>query len=278
MADYYNAVNETQLLAGLSTPATAWESALLRGAVVAARAREAETLLAAVSAQHDLAGISLIPESGGLPLTSDTPLAGKYQTRFETLFAGRAAPSDLRQINATLPLYLNLVDARAESVHAADQALSAAIDAYRSGQIGISTVVEAQVRLRDERIALLAVVRDYNHAIADYALNAAGAGISREEAVSMLIETAKPSNSTASPQAPTTPVGNSPPQTTPSGNGVPANDRLATHPTMSSSAPNPVAVTPNLVPVKPAPTLVPATPGPSSLDAQPAANLGVSPQ
>jgi hypothetical protein len=181
----------------------------------------------AVAAQHDLSEVTSSSSNDGLPLPSDLPLVGRYQTRFNELFANRPAPAAIGRINATLPLYLDLINARADSVDAGQHALNTAVDAYQSGQVRIERVLQQYVQLRDQRIAFLAVIRDYNNAIADYALRVARPGLSVQEVVSMLVVTS--SNSPVARQA-----------------------RLDSRPRVKPSV--------GIVPVKPAPTSVPTIP------------------
>jgi hypothetical protein len=157
---------------------------------MAADARAQQAKLAAVATQQDLADAAFMPASDTLPIPIDLPFTGAYRTNFDALFAGRTAPAGLRRIDRTIPLYQQLVEARATSVTSAGEALQRVSEAYQTGQLGLTDMLSAISLLHVQQREFLAVVRDYNYSIADYALAVAGPGVNREIIVSMLIETA----------------------------------------------------------------------------------------
>lgn len=187
-ADYHHAQEEAALLAELISPRAVHEQAQLRAAQAQANARRDEAKLAYVDAQHDLAD-KAARTSDDLPTASDLPFVGVYNTRFSQVFAGRVAPASLRRIDRTLPHSLHLIQSRASAVAAAENALQELATAYDDGRVDATTVLEAVTAWRDQRIAFLATVRDYNSSIAEYALHAAGSVVNQDQIVSMLIET-----------------------------------------------------------------------------------------
>lgn len=187
-ADLNHAQDEARQLATLPEPLDEVEQSQLSAAVTTAAARLSETKLVLLSTQHELAELMKSGNST-LPLTNDVPFVGTYQPRFEQIFAGRPAPANLRKLAESLPLYLDLANARANSVLSAEVALEKIASSYPRGSVTYSQVLDAFQNLRDQRIAFLATVRDYNSAIADYSLNTVHVGLNTDAIVATLIET-----------------------------------------------------------------------------------------
>jgi hypothetical protein len=187
VADYHYALDEERFLASMTPPRPAHERASLRAAQAAAEARAKQAELAAVAAQQDLADAALLPPADALPLAKDAPFVGAYRTNFTAIFANRPVPAGLRRIDRTLPHYLTLMASRASSVAAADQSLDTMRRAYENGEVNLRDVLESFGHSRQQRREFLSTVRDYNLSIAEFALNSAGPGLSRETIVSMLI-------------------------------------------------------------------------------------------
>ena len=204
IADHHHALGEVDYLTNLPLPQSIHEQILLRSAVAAAQARQSEAKLALVAAQHDLGQAAAAGTTN--PLPTDIPYVGRYRTNFAEIFASQPAPSALRRIDRTLPLFHELIDARASSVVTAGEALMALTSRYEQGQEEMATLITAFLQLRQQRIALLASIRDYNYSIADYALSVASPGISREAIVAMLIETTPHSRSVLVPRRSVQPV------------------------------------------------------------------------
>ncbi len=190
VADYHHALNEKQFLASVIPPRLAHEQSSLRATQAAAEARAKQAEMAAIAAQQDLADAALLPSADVMPLPHDLPYVGPYRTNFTAIFASRPVPVGLRRIDRMLPHYVTLIGARAASVAAADQSLDAIRRVYENGELELRDVLEAFGHARQQRREFMATVRDYNLSIAEYALNAAGPGLSREKIVSMLIPAA----------------------------------------------------------------------------------------
>jgi hypothetical protein len=120
--------------------------------------------LQAVRAQHRLAQV-LGWEPGRLPLAENLPHAGSYKTRYDEVFVGRQS-SRAWELHQTLPVLYDLVKARATALAAAeaDPALYA-----RAANAFLDSIAE------------------YNLAIAEYAVLAAGETLSGRELIPLLI-------------------------------------------------------------------------------------------
>ncbi len=201
LADHHHASIEFDLLSNVSPPETVLEKSLLQSAVTASAARLKEATLSAVGSQHDLAPYLSAGQLESLPIPEDPPFVGPYQTKFDDLFQSRAVPFGVRKLNDTLPRLLELIYARASAVEAARQSLAASIESFHAQQVPVSFVVDSFEKMRDQRIAFLAAIRDYNVGIAEYALNAANRSLSNHDIISMLIVVKSAQESAARPAA-----------------------------------------------------------------------------
>ena len=193
------ALDERDRLLDLDPPQPAHQQAMLKAAQAAAQATFSEARSAAVAAEIELADAAGLPiEQGYVP--TDAPFVSVYQTNFETLFAGRVPPRAIRQIDRTLPLQRDLINARASATAAAAAALRATRRAYADGEVALAAVLAAQATLRDQRRQFLAAVHQYNSDIAHYALTVIGPGVPRETIVSTLIETLPTTDSVLVPK------------------------------------------------------------------------------
>lgn len=175
IADYHFALDEFDLI---SQVAARQDDPLIEAASAAAEARVAETHLTAMAAQFDLAAFS--PSATALPIPADAPLIGDYRTEYQALFGNGPAPIAIRRLAAMLPLYRTQVAARGRAVFAASNAMQRNDD--------LTTFKE----LCTHRRAFLGAVRDYNEAIADYALQLTAPGTPVDVVTSMLIVRATP--------------------------------------------------------------------------------------
>ena len=92
-----------------------------------------------------------------------------------------------------------MIYSRATAVVDAETALAEIVDGYESGSASLRAVLDGLIQLRDQRIAFLAITRDYNQAIASYALNVTAAGLSHDRVVSMLIDRRSATKSVLAP-------------------------------------------------------------------------------
>lgn len=194
MREYYLAVRETRFLVGLPIPQSTHQKAVLNAAQTAAAADERKAQLTALNAQHDLSGSAALATTE-LPLPADTPFIGAYRTHFDTLRARDAVPARLGRIDSTLPVVLQLVDSQAEAIIASEQAVNELNQAYSSGQVSLTRLLEAHTQLRTQRREFLASVGKYNQQIAEYAITVAGNRLNSQRIVGMLIEKSQAGNS-----------------------------------------------------------------------------------
>ncbi|MEE9603558.1 MAG: hypothetical protein V3V75_09650 [Thermoguttaceae bacterium] len=171
-------------------PQQADEAMLLAASRASSSALLREAELAVVAAQHALASLVLLPPDAPLPLPADRPHVGPYSTRFDQMFAMRAAPAAALLFDRTLPIERRAVDGRVSAVQAAEEALSAVEDAYSQGSSGPAAVLSLMKQRFEQRGAMITLVCRYNRDIADYALAVAEPGTKGQALVGMLIKLA----------------------------------------------------------------------------------------
>ncbi|MBN1591023.1 MAG: hypothetical protein JW888_16035 [Pirellulales bacterium] len=164
------------------------DEAKIRAARASAAAELDEAEVAVIAMQHELAmKTSFALGAAELPLPSDRPHAGPYQTRYAETFSARPAPPAAQLINRTLPLRYRAIDARARAVEASEQALAASRAAYDGGSANFESVLTALAGCFAKQQALMRSVCDYNHEIAEYAVLSFDGPIDGVTLVSMLI-------------------------------------------------------------------------------------------
>jgi len=159
----------------------------LHTALAASLALVREAEVGVVAAQHDFAGLVMLPPEAPLPLPADRPHVGAYRTHFDELFAMRAAPGRVKLIDRMLPIRHRAIETRAAAVDAADAAMTGTIEAYQLGQAEVATVLSCAKQCLQQRQVFMASVCRYNQDIADYALAVAMPGLHSEALVAMLI-------------------------------------------------------------------------------------------
>ncbi|MCY2996431.1 MAG: hypothetical protein NTY19_52575 [Planctomycetota bacterium] len=188
IATYHYALEETNFVIGLPLQPATRQQALLKAIHATARAAQAEAYLAAIQMQHALAETAQLPGEA-LPVTVDSPFVGTYRTYFETLNSRGAVPARLERLDRTLPVLREVLDAHATAVGDTEAALAELDAAYQAGQVNLGAVLEFYERLRQARRQFLGTVRDYNEAIALYALSMTGPGVlTPDRLVGMLVE------------------------------------------------------------------------------------------
>ena len=183
------------------------DRAVLDVALAAARADLADARAELVAAQQELVDLVRLPAGDPLPWPVDRPLAGPYQTHFETIFATRPATGRIRAIVRMLPSKHEALEARAAAVVAAQKAMQMAEADHAKGQRPIEAVTAAHAAVTGQQREFVKVMRAYNMDIAEYAMAVADLSVPDDRFVSMLIGTPiqwRPQPSVASP-APTTP-------------------------------------------------------------------------
>lgn len=189
-AEYHWALKQRDVLADHTRPHGNLAGAL--GAQAAAEADVRDAQVAVEQTQQELADLVGTGGAGKLPLTIDRPHVGDYRTHYESIFGTQPPPPRIRLIHRTLPLRRKAIDAHAEAIVAAIDAVNAAGEPFRSSGQGLPTLLETIDLLKHERRAFIALVRDYNLDIAEYAFAVAPAGAGGDTLVSMLIRTSPP--------------------------------------------------------------------------------------
>jgi hypothetical protein len=157
------------------------DSALKRGAIAAARARVAEARMELRRQREELAARYGAPLDAALPLPADRPFVGPYDTKILGIYSSRRPPRDAIELDQLIAETGEIAAARGEAAAHAGEARNAAggtIDQY----------LAAFDRCRDARIAFLAAVRDYNLAIANYALYVSDPSLPAASIAKMLVD------------------------------------------------------------------------------------------
>ena len=165
------------------------DRAVLDVSLAAGRADLADARAELVSAQQELVDLIRLPPGDPLPWPVDRPLAGPYQTHFETLFASRPATGRIRAIVRMLPAKHEALEARAAAVMAAQKAMLMAEADHAKGQRPIEAVTAAHAALVGQQREFIAALKAYNLDIAEYAMSVADLSVPDDRFVSMLIGT-----------------------------------------------------------------------------------------
>lgn len=165
------------------------DRAVLDVALAAARADLADARAELIAAQQELVDLVRLPAGEPLPWPVDRPLAGPYQTHFETIFATRPATGRIRAIVRMLPSKHEALEARAAAVIAAQKAMQMAEADHAKGQRPIEAVTAAHAALTGQQREFVKVMKAYNLDIAEYAMAVADLSVPDDRFVSMLIGT-----------------------------------------------------------------------------------------
>ena len=165
------------------------DRAVLDVALAAARADLADARAELVAAQQELVDLVRLPAGDPLPWPVDRPLAGPYQTHFDTIFATRPATGRIRAIVRMLPSKHEALEARAAAVAAAQKAMQMAEADHAKGQRPIEAVTAAHAAVTGQQREFVKVMRAYNLDIAEYAMAVADLSVPDDRFVSMLIGT-----------------------------------------------------------------------------------------
>lgn len=161
---------------------TAPDSALKRGAIAAARARVAEARMELRRQREELAARYGAPLDAALPVPADRPFIGPYDTKILGIYSSRRPPRDAIELDQLISETGEIAAARGEAAAHAGEARNAA------GGTTIEQYLAAFDRCRDARIAFLAAVRDYNLAIANYALYVSDPSLPAASVAKMLVD------------------------------------------------------------------------------------------
>ena len=164
----------------ISQPSNAWNEARL-----ALTSRIQVARRTAEAAQFRLQSLLGRSEASDLPLPSDTPHSGAYQTRYEQNFADRPS-AKAAQLNELLPqLYEDLLKQTKEI--AADQRWLQTVDRQRNPQSDGTVLLKTYELVNLRRQAFIDAVSQYNTSIAHYAELATPGNVGADRLVAMLI-------------------------------------------------------------------------------------------
>jgi hypothetical protein len=184
VAQYYLALQEAVELAalqqGVLAPSPAWATAGEQF-----DARVAATREAAVAAQERLHRLMGAAPGSVLPLPADSPHCGRYNTRYDEIFAVRTDPA-AQQLNELLPLLFRELTTEVRAAADAGEWLNF-VSEHRDPATDGTGLLRAYELLSLRRRAFIEAARTYNGHIAAYAELAAPDEVAPERVVSMLI-------------------------------------------------------------------------------------------
>jgi hypothetical protein len=194
VAHYYLAVQEqTELAAlqqGVNVPGAPWGQAKQDAAARVDQARRF-----AEAAQFQLARVMGVAVGSPLPLPADAPHCGRYNTRYDEIFAGRQDPV-ARQVNELLPqLYAELAAETRQVAESLDW-LAFVVEKRDPATDGVG-VLRAYELMTVRRRAFIDAARNYNDQIALYAELATPEQVAPERLVAMLIRVSNPGTPTS---------------------------------------------------------------------------------
>lgn len=187
--DLAHARSEASDLAAIPAPMDERQRASLQAAQAIARARQAEATLAFELAQQDLVDVldpSLAIEN---PIPIEVPFIGRYRTRIAQFAQQATQFPEIETIDRSLPYLLQSMQARGDAIIALETEVNAISLQYRANPNSLDDLLRAHAALRDQRLAFLATVRDYNHSIAEYSLTVGPRFANPNEVITMLIKT-----------------------------------------------------------------------------------------
>ncbi len=171
----------------LSGRAAGADQVVLAALEARATANVSAAKLTVKAAQLDLVEVARLSHKDALPVPRNQFYVGKYGTNFDAIFAQRIAPAPLRRINGTLPLLRELMTSRANALDVSQRAFNLLTRGYAEAQVDLPAVLAGREQLRLAQEEFLSAVHHYNRDIAQFALGAAGGGISRGQVVGMLL-------------------------------------------------------------------------------------------
>lgn len=186
VADYYLGLREQEELGRLRTlinrVGPSWQQAETELGV-----RIGTSQRAAVASQYRLASFLGVSDPQRLPLPSDSPHCGDYNTRYDEVFAGRQS-IEAEQLKELLPLRYEELNDAASAVSRAEQWVDA-VAAQRNANSDGTGMLRSLELLALHRRAFVQIARDYNRRIVRYAELAAPNQLDTQQLVAMLIKT-----------------------------------------------------------------------------------------
>ena len=176
---------------GSLTAITSSDQLELSAASSLARSSIAEKRLQLQNAQFDL--IESMGRGTIQQMPTDSPYVGRYRTNFEKYAQTRDMPMELTRFHHTLPMMLELMESRAETIAAIGLQTQSGVEAYQAGMTKLSDLLRLWVTQQREGEALLESIQLYNHKISVYALTVAPQGLPAQLVVPMLIKSKRTS-------------------------------------------------------------------------------------
>ena len=176
---------------GSLTAITSSDQLELSAASALARSSVAEKRLQLQNAQFDL--IESMGRGTIQQMPTDSPYVGRYRTNFEKYAQTREMPMELTRIHHMLPMILELMESRAETIAAIGLQTQSGVEAYQAGMTKLSDLLRLWVTQQREGEALLESIQLYNHKISVYALTVAPQGLPAQLVVPMLIKSKRTS-------------------------------------------------------------------------------------
>ena len=184
VAHYYLALQEgaelDALRQGIASPAAAWTDSRDD-----ANRRIEITRKAATAAQLRLHRLMGATAGVNLPLPADSPHCGRYNTRYDEIFAARQDPA-ARQLNDLLPELHGDLTADARQIVEANDWLTFVSEHRDAANDGTGLLRAYELYAARER-AFIDAVRVYNEQIAEYSQLAAPDQVGPDRLVAMLI-------------------------------------------------------------------------------------------
>lgn len=182
---------ERRTLQQLSKPNSRMDQALIRAAMSSGEARLAEANLAMAKSNSKIYKYVPTLTKGQELVYADLPWVGKYKTNADILVStGRFDPK-IQNVDKALIGIRDLIQLRAAAVYDNMTAMQEAVGEYQNGRAPLSVVLMLHKEVRDQRIAFLTSVRDYNIAIADFAVTAYPSAVDPKLVAGMLVDTKK---------------------------------------------------------------------------------------
>lgn len=167
---------------GLAQPDAAWDQAI-RSAQNRLTTANSAVRTAQYRLQHELGRMG----ESTLPMPSDAPHCGSYETKFRQIFQGRSS-QEAEELSELLPLRHELLRQLAAEVEAAGQWLSLVSQQRSAASSGLN-LLKAYEQLALQREAFVTAAYRYNDEIVRYTELAVPQQIGTVRLVSMLIQT-----------------------------------------------------------------------------------------
>jgi hypothetical protein len=185
-ADYLNKLS-TLVLEHRNQPTGPTEMLRVQAALMAAKAAMRDAQVAEIEAQYALAlRIGAVADTAW-PRPITMPHSNRYQLGLESLPRRVAESLPMRRLAATIPAAGESLWQRAEAVAAAEDARTAALEQYRTGQATIDQVLDLVASQTEQTSAFLDSLIDYNQTIAEYVVAAYPASASAEQLAESMV-------------------------------------------------------------------------------------------